>query len=377
MATKKNETRLTRAVAAHQTAAGTEAEARDLARRAAERLAKAREAYGAAPAPNLAHDVSIAKVEQEHAESVLAARAEDLAKASSELDAARAEEEAARSAEAYESKLAALRTAASLDTFKAAAVPCALRILEHETSIRREFDALLAQWRASNAAAAELRAEGIDCPDLESLHVLGTIAIVAGGGWPEVAPGDLRSDVVQADFRTGQAREKVLFGKTDHTDATTAREALAIRLEARSYNEAEVAARELERLRGSCACGAAPLVAAAGEAIVCSSCGRELPSLAAATMHDADPRKVAVGGAEALDRVRSAIERAANKSIEVPPPPARAGVAQTTDRSIGVFGRLSGALRRFLGGDNTPPAPSPMPPAGALGDAPAPTSGDA
>lgn len=167
------EARLARASSDHDAAAET-------ANAATATHEKARAEYVANPNDAAGAAVLRARDDAQLANDRLAHLRDIRDAAQGELDAYRAamEEETARVARA--ARLAELRETASLEAHRARIASSVAAIVEGEKAIRAGLATIAESYAQSNAAAAELRAEGEDMPKLDELHVLGPIMEARG-----------------------------------------------------------------------------------------------------------------------------------------------------------------------------------------------------
>ncbi len=255
------ETRLAHAAEAHL-------KSTDAARDAHEAHHSACGIYAANPSNEAADAVlkardaaDLATVRRVHAEGLRHA-------AQADLDAAHA---AQREVEAEEARrleygrLARLRERASIAGHSARiAAPVAV-VVAAELALLEAFEEILASYAESNAAAAELRAAGEAIDDLDVLHVLGPILVARSGAVPlDLNPLRYAGSAATAPTMPAKRAPLALFtslvqlvvpgdgqAPTSDEHADALRSELALRLETRTYHEAEATVRALHDARAA------------------------------------------------------------------------------------------------------------------------------
>ena len=239
------ETRLARATADHDAAAET-------ARAATGAHEEARAEYVANPNDAAGAAVLRARDAAQLANDRLAHLRDVRDAAQGELDAYRAAMEAEAARVARAARLAELRETASIEAHRARIASSVAAIVEGEKAIREGLAVIAASYAESNAAAAELRAEGEDMPKLDGLHVLGPVL---------EARGSVRLDLNPLRYMASEPSRVVqsLLGSFDIFDPKDGgslagheerlRKELALRLSARTLDDANALVRRAEEER--------------------------------------------------------------------------------------------------------------------------------
>lgn len=235
------ETRLARATADHDAAAET-------ARAATVAHEEARAEYVANPNDAAGAAVLRARDAAQLANDRLAHLRDVRDAAQGELDAYRAAMEAEAARVARAARLAELRETASIEAHRARIASSVAAIVEGEKAIREGLAVIAASYAESNAAAAELRAEGEDMPKLDELHVLGPVL---------EARGSVRLDLNPLRYMAFEpSRVLASFDIFDPKDGGSLagheerlRKELALRLSARTLDDANALVRRAEEER--------------------------------------------------------------------------------------------------------------------------------
>ncbi len=163
------------------------AAAADIAKAATDAHDKARAEYVANPTDAAGAVVlrtrdaaELANARLAHAQGIRDAAQADLDGYRATIEAARLEAEAEAARVARLAHLDELREKASIEAHRARIASAVLAIVEGEKAIRAGLAAIASSYGESNAAAAELRAEGEDVPKLDELHVLGPVLAARG-----------------------------------------------------------------------------------------------------------------------------------------------------------------------------------------------------
>jgi hypothetical protein len=238
--------------------------AADIARAATDAHENARAVYVANPTEDAgsavlrtrdAHELASARFA--HAKGIRDAAQADLDALRATEEAARLEAEAEGARVARDAHLANLRELAS-PTGHAARIAAALAVIvAAEPALLDAFGAILSSFGESNAAASELRHAGEAVDDLDAIHVLGPLLVARPGAVPvdlnplrhagsaHTSPNALAPRAPLALLVSFVQLVMVGGGQMPASDehASALRSELALRLQARTFAEAEATIR--------------------------------------------------------------------------------------------------------------------------------------